>query len=319
MARTKGSLFSLNAHGSIARGVTYRQGNSKQSARKYAKPTNAGTPKQRERRRITEFIVAQWQNISEATRDTWRANEEAKRLGLTGYQYFLKQAQADLYTYHGLIAYWSMNYIISGEILDLSGNDNTGTLKPTYPTDCPVLTKSKDNRFCNAIEFDGADDYISLETSDSLNQNLNEMTMEVWVNFEESLTEAILVALSIDNWKKAVTIRNAQRDVQISFYVDGASRTITSNSKLERGIWNQITGTYDGTNINIYLNGVLDKSHGPYAPPITDFGSPSYIGTGLVSQGFFPGKLDEICVYNRALSAEEIATRYKFAMKKTER
>ena len=70
------------------------------------------------------------------------------------------------------------------------------------------------------------------------------------------------------------------------------------------GTWTHIAGTYDGANLRLYVNGVLVKTQ---ARTGTIFSSPNplYIG-GKGSQ--FSGLIDEVRVYNRALSAAEINT-----------
>ena len=73
--------------------------------------------------------------------------------------------------------------------------------------------------------------------------------------------------------------------------------------------WTFVSVTYDGTNANLYINGVLDSSSATPAPN----GNPSVFKIGSQSwiTGYWSGMLDEIQIYNRAISASEIQTIYQ--------
>ncbi|MFA5298127.1 MAG: hypothetical protein WC389_07965 [Lutibacter sp.] len=79
------------------------------------------------------------------------------KLKMSGFNYFIKVAQADLYTHSNLVAYWSMNELSGATAFDYSGNGHHATLKPTYPSDCPRRDDSFKKSYGKALHFDGND------------------------------------------------------------------------------------------------------------------------------------------------------------------
>ncbi len=84
-----------------------------------------------------------------------------------------------------------------------------------------------------------------------------------------------------------------------------------SETVIEDSVWYFIAGTWDGTTSKIYINGVLE--HEIYPPAIIgNYNSDLYIGTygSKISQYSINGVIDDVRIYNRALSSEEIETLY---------
>jgi hypothetical protein len=72
------------------------------------------------------------------------------------------------------------------------------------------------------------------------------------------------------------------------------------------GLWTNFTGTYDGSRLTLYINGIL------YSTALFDL-SPIRVRTGNVTIGgtrYLDGKVSNVVIYNRALSAEEIMQNY---------
>jgi hypothetical protein len=83
----------------------------------------------------------------------------------------------------------------------------------------------------------------------------------------------------------------------------------TSNIPLNT--WTHIAGTYDGSNLRLYVNGVLVKTTAHSGPMFGSMGPLRIGGSSVVTsigKQFFKGLIDEIRVYNRALSQTEIQT-----------
>ena len=316
MAKTRGPLLSQEAHGSIAKIITYSKRRSGSQVRKYNKPLRDPSGAQRGQRRLTEFLVAQWQNMSAGEKAAWETNAKASGLNLAGYHYFLRSAQRDLSTHHGLCGYWHCNEIVNGQVLDLSGKGNHGTLEPDYPSDAPVLTNSDKTRFGKGILFDGVNDYVNCGVDDSLNIT-DRLTFETWFRLDDKTKRCRLISrlffragndsggyyldYRADTTPKKlqfVTLNNGVTDIDFDYETEDE--------------WLDIYCVYDGTDNIIYINGEEEDrkaSGGIRNSPGDNF---------LLSAGgnIIKGAEDEVCVYNRALSAAEIATRYKFAIAK---
>jgi hypothetical protein len=84
---------------------------------------------------------------------------------------------------------------------------------------------------------------------------------------------------------------------------------ILSSSTVQKDRWYHVVGTFDGTTGRLYVDGVLNSS-APQSSPLTDRNNQVYIGRGISGTNSFSGSIDEVRVYNRALSATEISALY---------
>jgi len=314
--KIKGPLLSENAHGSIAKAITYSKRRTHNHARKYQPPRKDPSPKQRAQRRITEFLVAQWQNMAANDKASWNTEARNSGLNITGYQYFLRTAQRNLYTHHGLLAYWSMNEIVDGKILDLSGRNNHGTLQPDYPTDAPIIKPSGIPRFSNSMSFNGTSNYI--DCGDFANVfSTQEVTVLFWEKFTETPPATNRYPYSFGVGKQRAYHDSGSNLLLFVFQFVNSGQVYASNywyPKLNQ--FGCAAATFDGRYIKLYRNGELTNTK--------DLGEQDtlvdYTGDHLwlcrQSTTYLKVVFDEMCIYNRALSAEEIKTRYNFARAK---
>ncbi len=91
----------------------------------------------------------------------------------------------------------------------------------------------------------------------------------------------------------------------------GLNHPLTGTTTLPLNQWQHIAVTYDGNNLRLYLNGNLEATSALIAkPPQSASIQHASIGSALnslgVAQGFFNGKIDEVKIWNRALSATEL-------------
>jgi hypothetical protein len=81
------------------------------------------------------------------------------------------------------------------------------------------------------------------------------------------------------------------------------------NTVLSANTWYSSCGTYDGSNVRIFINGVEDGTAGALTGTMPNNGSNLTIGRR--DDGFyFPGKIDDVRIYNRSLSQNEIQQLY---------
>ena len=207
---------------------------------------------------------------------------------------------------------WHFDEGVGITVADSSGNSNNGTISGASWTDGKLDT---------ALQFDGTDDHVSIADSPSLNPT-NEITIETWVRLG-SLPQA--------GWNKIVAkpyIRRAHpwqqyaltlHDNQFVFELNagGTKEGVTGTEILTPNTWYHVAGTYDGSEMRIYvngeLNGTLSKS-GAIAVYPTDV----HIGAGIYSDAqteYINGIIDEVRILDRALSAEEIKSDYEGTLK----
>jgi hypothetical protein len=182
-----------------------------------------------------------------------------------------------------LKAHWPLNSI-SGEnndkVLDISGYNNHGTIKPS-PNNGPVLVSA---RFKNGLKFDGQDDYVSCGNSTNLQINIGSVEAFIKTSNAGSGLRAIVVKpsafgmflkdnefgiydYSTDSWRGTGVYLNDNKWHHVAFtfqsglingtilYIDGEKKLITS-----MGVLNQTNEvSIGGTNTSYYFNGLIDN------------------------------------------------------------
>jgi len=208
----------------------------------------------------------------------------------------------------GLIGYWSFNEGTSTIATDFSGNGNTATMtnmdNPATPTSGWTYGK-----LGKALNFDGTNDYVSIPSDPR--QNATRFTVSAWVKVKNYTNYNTILEKGdgcIRNYNTYVS-QTSGKAVVVLTQGSCVFRSVTSNATIPIDIWTHIVGTYDGENINVYINGVFDNS-----TPVT--GDPDTlshlicIGCGEPTYDFMSGAIDEVRLYNRALSSSEVAALY---------
>ena len=193
---------------------------------------------------------------------------------------------------NGLVSRWSG---------DGNANDSVGSNNGTLVGSVGFTT----GQIGQAFSFNGSD-YVQVPTSTSLNPT-TQVTLEAWINPNaSSLSGEAGIAgtwndLTGNNRTYFLWLLNGVPN----FYISNSGSNFPSavaSAPLVAGQWYHIVGTFDGTNIKIYVNGVLQGTTA--APgPINTNTLPFYIGQVYAGDGerYFNGQIDEVNLYNRAL------------------
>jgi hypothetical protein len=163
-----------------------------------------------------------------------------------------------------------------------------------------------DGKYGQALSFNGVDNYVNCGQSASLTL-LVPFTLEAWVN-RAPITDTEGMIITKDwNYK---LFRDVNYKIVFSFRDQSAGvfRYLTSLSAIPAS-FTLVTVTAEAsgsdTLVKIYLNGALDNS-GVLTGQPASFAANLIIGANQVGTERFPGIIDEVRVYNRALSATEI-------------
>lgn len=203
---------------------------------------------------------------------------------------------------------------------DLSGNGNTGTL-----TNGPTFDSGNNG----SIQFDGVDDYVSVNNNSSINTT-SSFTINCFfkLNLLETLIYPCLMVKDSTGssfgtnqyglwiWRGGL----ASRGVAFRAHIGGSTRTVSSWSS-SGGIvninatdlvdkWSMLTGTYDGSSMRIYLDAILvgSISVSGVVGTVTD---PLVIGrNGANTNNYSNLDVSIAQVYNRGLTEQEILQNY---------
>ena len=133
------------------------------------------------------------------------------------------------------------------------------------------------------------------------------MTIEAWVNPSTS-TGWRSVVLKETTGGLAYALYGENNANRPAGYVHiGSDKAVTGNAAVPLNAWTHLALTYDGANIRIFINGVQAGSVAQTGGITTSAGA-LRIGGNSVWGEYFKGLLDEVRIYNRALSTAEIQT-----------
>jgi len=211
----------------------------------------------------------------------------------------------------GLKGHWKLDDGAGTTALDSAGlNDGTLTNGPTWTT----------GRLCGGLSLDGTNDYVQLAGSSTLISGDSSFSLSAWFQTTTLYTTSptalggrILTVyqsnLGSQVSKAAIGVFGDNTDTVMFMYENPGVTVITkTSSSLNDGQWHHLAGTYDaGTNTAmLYYDGAFAASAD--AGTIVSAGTePARIGTGtVVNDGIFNGLVDDVRIYNRALSASEV-------------
>jgi hypothetical protein len=198
----------------------------------------------------------------------------------------------------GLVAAWGFNEGTGTTTRDASANGNTGTLVngPTWST----------GKTGGALLFDGSNDRVRVSDSNSLDLK-TAATFEAWIfpTAAPSGWRTILQKEVDAYFFTASGGGNGDRPTSGGTFNGACCTFVSSTSALPANTWTHVAATYDGTRIRFYVGGVLVASQAAAGSYQVNT-SPLWIGGNAVYGEHFKGKLDDVRVYNRALSAAEI-------------
>ncbi len=205
------------------------------------------------------------------------------------------------YDIQGLKGFWKLDEEIytgsAGEVID-QANTNHGTANNGIIT-------TADSKHGKAAYFDGYDDYVSVPHNPSL--NVPAVTVEAWVKMSTTSGNRNVVFKGDHRYLLQI------RDGKVLF---GSKSSSGSYSEFRGSLdvlpntWTHIAITHDGSVKKMYVNGVLDPITQDQTGLYTADTNSLKIGTHNTLAEWFSGLIDEVKIYNKALSADEITTNY---------
>ena len=198
----------------------------------------------------------------------------------------------------GLVAAFGFEEATGTTAADSSGRGMTGTISGALHETA--------GRFGRALTFDGVNDWVTVADATPLDLTTG-MTLEAWVRpTVVSRWRTVLIKEQAGNLTYALYANTDANRPSANFFA-GVERDVLGTAQLAANTWTHLATTYDGTNLRIYVNGVLVGTRA--APgPISTSSQPLRIGGNSIWPEFFQGQIDEVRVYDRARTAAEIQT-----------
>ena len=160
-----------------------------------------------------------------------------------------------------------------------------------------------------SMEFDGVNDYF--ETNLNLS-SFSSISISCWINLASVSGNQSIISQYQNSTPASSSMWILTIGTQIWFlFADGGSFAAAKyTSTLQTGLWYNVTGTYDGTTIKIYVNGVLGSVEDTLSG-INASSLPLLIGavnnaSNSGKEQFFNGSIDELAIFDYALDADQI-------------
>jgi hypothetical protein len=185
------------------------------------------------------------------------------------------------------------------DIQGLSPNNNNGTNNgATFAA----------GKVGQAFSFNGSGQWVSVTNSSSINLTGTAVTIDGWINPNSNAADAVYFGKSANAANDYVLLYQFS-NISAIIKANGSETTINTGVSPTLGVWTHIALVYNGTDLRVYVNGVL--TGGATAKTGNLAGSNVPFGIGGRSGGlFFNGLVDEVELFNRALTATEILSIY---------
>ena len=207
-----------------------------------------------------------------------------------------------------LLAHWSFNEDSGSVANDESGNGYDGTIHgATWTTGISG----------SALDFSG--DYV--RAPNVFDSAPEELTVMAWAkpigNFGDGIDSDIVIVSQTTSGggcpNEAFILWTGVSGDRTRFQVTNSSPSVwgvaSSSAPPESDTWYHFVGTYDGSSVKLYINGELESSSS-YTGELCFVDTPIEIGKKF-NGNYWNGIIDEVKIYNYALSASEIQTEYE--------
>ena len=209
-----------------------------------------------------------------------------------------------------MLGHWAFTLGKTGMMVDdISLHSNRGALTNMEIADWQFSKRG----WC--LDFDGSNEYVSINSTDHLEFNLEHLTVTAWINADIAQTganmfvvgKALSFVLAYDHSSVAFRGHFAIYDGS-GWHTSGAGTNTVASSE-----WVFLVGTYDGQTVKVYENGKLSDGSSNSVGNYTVAGATAALGIGAAGDGTSPynGRIAGVRLYNRALSSNEVWVLYR--------
>lgn len=214
----------------------------------------------------------------------------------------------------GLVRYWKFDEGSGTSATDSSGNGGTGTLmnSPAYSFVIPPVGFSN----THSLSFDGVDDYVTTNSSGAVTSGF--ISLGGWIKTSAVASQRIISKDDVNANRDFTIMVSSIGKFQVMMW---GQKGIISNldagvKNIADGQWHHVFATWDGSIIRAYVDGQQDQALPGLSPAGLDTVRNTLVnlevGRAQTATGtdYFNGNLDDLRIYNYALSPSEVADLY---------
>jgi len=209
-----------------------------------------------------------------------------------------------------LVAWWSFDGNVTSIVKDQSGNNLDARNLGAVPVD---------GRVGKGLKFDGKS-VLQVDYQPILDSFRKGISVMAWVKKDTASYWNTIISREIDStWSEYIGLAIFKNKPLFSVDPDGKRYiNVTSENVVKPETWIHLAGTYDNQVLNLYVNGLLVKSGKCNSPLLFHDQNPLFIGGNSNNRNkslvdCFKGTIDEVRLYKRALTANEIQSVYENA------
>lgn len=221
----------------------------------------------------------------------------------------------------GLVGLWHLNGTVgtiadNATVADTSGNNNNGTVYDADAINTITYQTSSLTNLNQAINFDGANDYINIGDLAAV-EGQSALTMESWIKPNAFVNGASWLSKSSSSMSNLDLMFSGISGAFLARVTNSATTSYgTTGNVLTIGAWYHIVMVFNGlgsTNadrLKVYVNGVLQGLTFTGTIPVITPNNTASLFIGKYN-AYFTGSIDEAAIYNRTLTAAEIAEHFR--------
>jgi hypothetical protein len=219
------------------------------------------------------------------------------------------------------VAHWRLDECQGPIANDASGNDNHGTINITSGGSQNALGScssgnstdawynGREGKFNGSLSFDGTNDYIDLGNNSSIRNFSDQISVSAWAKYNAYGGGQAYSVIAVKGTPWTFLLENYASKIRFRVTVGGLDKNASDSEIHELNRWYHFVGTYDGANIKIYKDGKLVGTT-PATGNLAVNDISAKIGTYQGTNYNFNGQIDEVRIYNYALTQDQIKLLY---------
>jgi len=212
------------------------------------------------------------------------------------------------------IAHWKLDECQGTTLNNSTGNSHSGlwsgtgggtqTLAGTCTTADTAWGNGSTGKFNASLNFDGTDDKFTVATGNTITMG-NDLTISTWVKTTAYSQEPILSTRSGGGGQMYLGLGLGK----VFLYYNSASpASLSGTTRMDDGEWHHYVYVRSGSTTTLYLDGKQEAT--ATQTSVSAFADVINVGHDVANNEYFPGQLDDIQIFNYALSVDQIAKLY---------